>query len=198
MVFGADTDRAARYAVLLATIGIERGLLGPREADRIWGRHLFNSAALAPLVASSATVVDLGSGAGLPGIPLALARPDLRVVLLEPMARRVQFLEECVRELGLGNVTVHRGRAQDGVPVTADAVTARAVAPLAALAVLAFPLCRNDGVLYALKGAKAVAEAGELDRGGGFVSIIHNLTDADDEPATVVEVRRSNKRGRKP
>jgi 16S rRNA (guanine527-N7)-methyltransferase len=178
-------------------VGIERGLIGPREAERVWSRHLFNSAAVAPLIAASSRVVDLGSGAGLPGIPLALARPDVHVVLLEPMARRVQFLEECVDELELANVSVHRGRAEDGVPSLADAVTARAVAPLTALAALAFPLCRGDGVLLAIKGAKAGDEVAEMTRGGGFAAVVHMLTDAAGEPATVVEVRRSPKHGRK-
>ncbi|HVW80062.1 MAG TPA: 16S rRNA (guanine(527)-N(7))-methyltransferase RsmG [Mycobacteriales bacterium] len=195
--FGAAAPRATRYAQLLATVAIERGLIGPREAERIWTRHLFNSAVLGELVAPSASVVDVGSGAGLPGIPLALARPDLRVLLLEPMARRVEFLEECVAELALDNVSVRRGRAEDRLPTRADVVVARAVAPLAGLARLAFGLCRPDGVLLALKGAKAAEEVDELVRQGGFVAVRHTLTDAAGDAATVVEVRRAAKQGRK-
>jgi 16S rRNA (guanine527-N7)-methyltransferase len=113
-VFGAAVDRAAAYARLLATDGIVRGLIGPREVPRLWDRHLLNSAAIAPLVPDGARVVDVGSGAGLPGIPLALARPDLTMTLLEPLARRVAFLLECVDRLRLDNVTVVRGRAEEG------------------------------------------------------------------------------------
>jgi 16S rRNA (guanine527-N7)-methyltransferase len=189
--------RADRYAELLATAGIEQGLIGPREADRIWGRHLFNSVALAPLIAEAATVVDVGSGAGLPGIPVALARPDLRVVLLEPMARRVRFLEECLAELDLANVTVRRGRAQDGSTSLVDVALARAVAPLATLAEMALGLCQAGGVLLALKGAKAGEEVAELAGSGQFASVVHAVVDPAGEPATVVEVRRAANHGRK-
>jgi 16S rRNA (guanine527-N7)-methyltransferase len=179
------------------TVGIERGLLGPREADRVWSRHLLNSTAVASLIAPSACVVDVGSGAGLPGIPLALARPDLQVVLLEPMARRVQFLDECVVELALSNVSVHRGRAQDGMAEVADVAVARAVAPLTALAEMSLSLCRSDGALFAIKGAKAGEEVDELNRVGGFASVVRVLIDAAGEAATVVEVRRAPNHGRK-
>ncbi|HEX3900553.1 MAG TPA: 16S rRNA (guanine(527)-N(7))-methyltransferase RsmG [Mycobacteriales bacterium] len=188
---------AARYAELLTTVGIERGLIGPREADRVWSRHIFNSVAVASLIEPATSVVDVGSGAGLPGIPLALARPDVEVVLLEPMARRAQFLEECVAELELTNASVHRGRAQEGLPRLVDAVTARAVAPLAALAEMSFRLCRAGGPLFAIKGAKAAEEVAELARIGTFTAVVHALTDAAGEPATVVEVRRAPKQGRK-
>jgi 16S rRNA (guanine527-N7)-methyltransferase len=179
------------------TVGIERGLLGPREAERVWSRHMFNSVAVAPMIEPSVRVADLGSGAGLPGIPLALARPDVHVVLLEPMARRVTFLEECVDTLGLSNVSIHRGRAQDGVPGLVDTVVARAVAPLTSLADMAFALCRPDGSLLAIKGAKAGEEAVELARDARFTAVVHTLDDAAGEPATVVEVRRAPKQGRK-
>ena len=111
-LFGADVDTASAYAHLLASRGVEWGLIGPREVDRIWERHVLNSVAVSALVPEDATVVDVGSGAGLPGIPLAIARPDLRVTLLEPLQRRATFLVEVVDELGLGDrVRVIRGRA---------------------------------------------------------------------------------------
>jgi 16S rRNA (guanine527-N7)-methyltransferase len=196
--FGDNADRARGYAELLATVAVERGLIGPRETDRIWGRHMFNSAALASLIPPAVSVIDLGSGAGLPGIPIALARPDLQLVLLEPMARRVRFLEECVAELGLVNVAVRHGRAQDSAGPEADVVVARAVAALSALTVLARPLTKPRGVLLALKGAKAQAEAAALDSGGGATARIHHLVDAAGQPAIVVEVRWVDAKVRRP
>lgn len=191
-VFGAALDRAVAYAELLATEGTVRGLIGPREVPRLWDRHLLNSAAIASLVPADARVVDVGSGAGLPGIPLALVRPDLTVTLLEPLARRVTFLDECVDRLGLGNVTVVRGRAEEG-PVRrslggADVVTARAVAPLDKLAGWCLPLLRPGGLLLALKGSTAVEElaaAGPLPDAAGAT-----VTEVGDPPATVVVVTR--------
>jgi 16S rRNA (guanine527-N7)-methyltransferase len=160
-VFGSRVGRAERYAELLATSGVERGLIGPREADRIWERHLLNCAVIAEVISPEATVVDIGSGAGLPGVPLALARPDLRIALLEPMARRVQWLTEVVAELELP-ITVHRGRAEEAAVRSelggCDVVTARAVAPLGRLAGWALPLLRAGGLLVAMKGETAAAE----------------------------------------
>src|SRR5918995_972958 len=161
-VFGAALDRAVAYAEILATDGTVRGLLGPREVPRLWDRHLLNCAVVAELVPPAARVVDAGSGAGLPGIPLALARPDLTVVLLEPLARRHAFLTECVERLGLAGVAVLRGRAEEG-PIRrslagADVVTARAVAPLDRLAGWCLPLLRDGGRLLALKGDTAETE----------------------------------------
>jgi 16S rRNA (guanine527-N7)-methyltransferase len=162
-VFGDGLDRARRYAELLAGLGIERGLIGPREADRLWSRHLLNCAVLAELVPAGSRVVDIGSGAGLPGIPLALARPDLHIDLVEPLLRRSTFLAEVVADLGLTRCRVIRVRAEDGAPQVggADVATARAVAPLAKLAIWAAPLLRPGGMLLALKGSSA---AGELAR----------------------------------
>jgi 16S rRNA (guanine527-N7)-methyltransferase len=165
---------AQRYVALLATIAIERGLIGPHEVGRLWTRHLLNSAALAPLIAPDADVLDLGSGAGLPGIPLALARPDIHMTLVEPMARRVTFLLEVVAELGI-DVAVVRARAEDLAPAgaehpasrraehavthgIADVVVARALAPMRKLAALGLPLLRPGGRLLALKGVSATAE----------------------------------------
>jgi len=158
-LFGPALGLAERYADLLAGPAVERGLIGPRETARLWDRHLMNCAALAELVPHPASVIDLGSGAGLPGIVIAILVPDVRVVLLEPMARRAAFLEECVRDLRLGNATVRRGRAEDlAGELTADVVVARAVAPMQRLAGLALGLARPGGLVLALKGAGAEQE----------------------------------------
>ena len=140
--------------------GVERGLRGPREPDRIWDRHLLSSAVLAELMPARADVVDLGSGAGLPGIPLAIARPDLTVTLVEPMLRRARFLEEVVALLNLP-VQVRRARAQELPRGTSQIVVARAVAPLRELLDLALPLLRPGGALLAIKGERAEAELAE-------------------------------------
>lgn len=157
-VFGANADRAVAYEKILATRGIEWGLIGPRETERLWSRHILNSAAVAPLPAGGARVVDVGSGAGLPGIPLALARPDLEITLLEPLLRRANFLTEVVHELELGNqVTVVRGRAEE-LKDHFDVVTCRAVANLSKLLGWTAPLFLPGGVMYALKGETAAQE----------------------------------------
>lgn len=170
-VFGAELPRAQLYARLLATDGLTRGLLGPREADRLWERHLLNSAVVGELVPSDSTVTDVGSGAGLPGIPLALARPDLSVALLEPMLRRCTFLQEVLAALDLtGRVAVVRGRApedREALPFSCDYVAARAVAPLERLVSWTMPLVRPDGALLALRGLRAneeVRESGDAVR----------------------------------
>jgi 16S rRNA (guanine527-N7)-methyltransferase len=158
-VFGVRLAMAVEYARLLATDGVIRGLLGPREVPRLWDRHLLNSAVVADLIAPGATVTDVGSGAGLPGIPLALSRPDLDIVLLEPNLRRVVFLQEVIAALGLDRVRVVRSRAENSADVpVADVVVARAVAPLARLAGWCLPLVRSGGSLIALKGSQASAE----------------------------------------
>jgi 16S rRNA (guanine527-N7)-methyltransferase len=158
-IFGAAAPAAERYARQLAGPGVERGLIGPNEVPRIWERHLLNSAAVAGLVPSPCSLVDLGSGAGLPGIVLALLLPEADVTLLEPMARRAAFLEDCVSELGLDNARVCRARAEELAGTLAvDVVTARAVAPLGRLAALATGLLRPGGIVLAVKGAKAAAE----------------------------------------
>jgi len=158
-VFGDVAAKAERYAELLAGPGVERGLLGPNEVPRLWERHLLNSAAVATLIPGPCSVVDLGSGAGLPGIVLALLLPGADVTLLEPALRRTIFLEECVAELGLGNARVWRARAEQAAgELTADVVTARAVAPLDRLAALALGLLKPGGIVLAVKGAKAKAE----------------------------------------
>lgn len=158
-VFGESFDRAEEFARILVGAAVERGLLGPREVDRIWDRHLINCAVVAELLPERARVVDIGSGAGLPGIVLGIVRRDIRMTLLEPLLRRTNFLDECVRELGLTHVEVVRGRAEEYAgKLSADVVTARAVAPLDRLANWALPLLRPDGMLLALKGDRAYAE----------------------------------------
>jgi 16S rRNA (guanine527-N7)-methyltransferase len=158
-VLGDSAPRVERYAGLLAGAGVERGLLGPNEVPRLWERHLLNSAAIAELVPRPCSLVDLGSGAGLPGIVLALVLPDVEVVLLEPALRRATFLCECVADLELGNARVVRARAEQMVgEMAADVVTARAVAPLDRLAAMALGILRPGGILLAVKGVKAAAE----------------------------------------
>ena len=155
---------AVRYAELLATDGVIRGLIGPREAPRLWERHLINCAVLADVIPEGATVCDIGSGAGLPGLVLAIRRPDLRLTLVEPLLRRTTFLEEVVGELGLDNVEVVRGRADSlHGHRTFDVVTSRAVAPLARLLAWSMPLVRPDGALVAMKGSSV---EGEIEEAG--------------------------------
>jgi len=195
-VFGSRLDLAVSYAGLLVTDGVVRGLIGPREAPRIWERHLINCAVMAELVPIGASVVDVGSGAGLPGIVLAVARPDLTITLVEPLARRTAFLTEAVTKLGLDpTVTVIRGRAEDAEGIAADIVTARAVAPLDRLAGWCLPLTAVGGRLLALKGSSAAEEVAEhreaITRLGGSDPIVR-LCGAGviEPPATVVEIVR--------
>ena len=158
-VFGDALEAACRFAELLATDGVQRGLIGPRETSRLWDRHLLNCAVVAELLPRHGELVDIGSGAGLPGVVLAMLRPEMRVTLLEPMLRRSVFLEECVARLGLPNTTVVRGRAEDLVGVIkADFATARAVAPLDRLAGWAAGLLRPGGQILAIKGQSAEEE----------------------------------------
>lgn len=162
-VFGVRLPLAERYAGWLAGAGVVRGLIGPREVPRLWERHILNSAAAAPLLPEGVTVCDLGSGAGLPGLVLAIARPDLRVTLVEPLLRRTTFLDEVVRDLGLvDQVEVVRGRAEDlhGTR-TFDVVTSRAVAPLPRLLRWSMPLVAPTGLLLAMKGSSVADEVAE-------------------------------------
>jgi 16S rRNA (guanine527-N7)-methyltransferase len=168
-VFGDALPRAERYVARLAGDGVARGLIGPREVPRLWERHVLNSAAVAEAVPPGARVVDVGSGAGLPGIPLGLARPDITLTLVEPMARRVEFLEEALRDLADGETLpwrVIRGRAEEKAVVSAvgpvDVVTARAVAPLPRLVGWCRGLLRPGTQLVALVGAKAIDDLPSL------------------------------------
>jgi 16S rRNA (guanine527-N7)-methyltransferase len=150
---------AERYADLLATEGVLRGLIGPREAPRLWERHLLNSAVLAEAIPESASVCDIGTGAGLPGLVVAIARPDVRITLVEPLLRRTTFLEEVIADLGLDHVSVVRGRADDlHGQATFDVVTSRAVAPLERLLGWSMPLVAPEGALVAMKGRSAHEE----------------------------------------
>jgi 16S rRNA (guanine527-N7)-methyltransferase len=195
-ILGQAFDGAASFASMLGAEGELRGLIGPRELPRLWRRHVVNSAAVAPYLPDSGSLVDVGSGAGLPGIVLALMRPDLQVHLLEPMQRRVAWLTEVSERLELGNVVVHGARAEDMQgELLADAVTARAVAALDKLARWALPLVRLDGVLLAMKGQRAVEEvdkARKTLRTFGVTSVeVHDVDLYDDGDLTrVVEVRR--------
>jgi 16S rRNA (guanine527-N7)-methyltransferase len=157
-IYGDRFELISRYVDILRSTGVEWGLLGPREADRIWDRHILNSAALTVLIAAGSTVADVGSGAGLPGIPLALLRPDLGVTLIEPLLRRSNFLTQTVAELGVpGQIEVIRSRSEDH-PGTYEVVMARAVAPLDRLIGWCNPLRAPGGVVLALKGASAAHE----------------------------------------
>lgn len=158
-VFGENLERARRFTAALGEHGEERGLIGPLEPARLWSRHILNSAVAAPLFASGARVGDVGSGAGLPGIVLAIARPDLQWVLIEPMERRVTWLQEQKDALGLDNVEIVRARGEEWAEgAVLDAVTARAVSALKTLIPLTAPLVRVGGELVLLKGANAANE----------------------------------------
>jgi 16S rRNA (guanine527-N7)-methyltransferase len=159
-IFGEALGTVCRFAELLATDGVTRGLIGPRETERLWERHLLNCAVVAELLPERGSLVDIGSGAGLPGVVLAMLRPSLTVTLLEPLLRRSVFLQECVAELELANASVLRARAEEKAAsqVKADIATARAVAPLDRLAVWAARLLRPGGQLLAIKGQSAAEE----------------------------------------
>jgi len=148
----------SQYVDILTSRGNVWGVLGPREADRIWERHILNSVSIADLIPSGASVSDIGSGAGLPGLPVAILRPDLHVTCVEPLLRRVTFLTEAVAELGLADrVDIIRGRAED-LTVRFDAVMSRALAPLAKLAGWCSPLMAESGQILAIKGQSAFDE----------------------------------------
>ena len=200
-VFGARLERAQRYAEILAGAGIERGLLGPREVDRLWDRHLFNSAAVAELWTTVSAVADIGSGAGLPGIPLALARPDLRVTLIEPLLRRAS---SCARwwTISVWTSTVVRGRAEESdvrqQVGEMDAVVSRAVASLDKLTKWSMPLLREDGRMLAMKGERAEDEsrgapACDGSLGAVDVRVVRCGVDYLNPPATVVVARRGKR-----
>lgn len=157
-LFGDRISAAERYVAHLATTGVDWGLIGPREVPRLWERHVLNCAVLAELLPDEATVIDVGSGAGLPGIPLALARPDARITLVEPLERRCAWLHRVIDDLGLP-ITVARARAEEVAGhLTADVVTARAVAALPKLARWLVPLLGPGGVVLAMKGRSAAEE----------------------------------------
>ncbi|MGW0026604.1 16S rRNA (guanine(527)-N(7))-methyltransferase RsmG [Rhodococcus sp. NPDC003383] len=205
-VFGERFALAQEYHRSLSTDGVERGLIGPREVPRLWDRHLLNCAVLGELIEKDESVVDVGSGAGLPGIPLAIARPDLHITLVEPLLRRSVYLAEFVETHGLANVLVVRGRAeQPGVLQEAggaDVVTSRAVAPLAKLAKWSLPLIRVGGRMLALKGSSAAEEIerdrDELERlGAGHLEVLECGVGLLETPTIVVKAERMARQPRR-
>jgi 16S rRNA (guanine527-N7)-methyltransferase len=196
-VFSDALPVAEAYAELLATDATLRGLIGPREVPRLWERHLLNCALVTDLVPDGATVCDIGSGAGLPGIVMAIRRPDLHITLVEPLLRRTTFLDETVARLGLGNVSVHRGRATDlhGQHLF-DVVTSRAVAPMAQLSEWSLPLIGSGGLFLAMKGSSVQAELDSATKvitahRGEVLGIAELGGDFLDPPVRVVRVLKS-------
>ncbi|MGH3444427.1 MAG: 16S rRNA (guanine(527)-N(7))-methyltransferase RsmG [Nocardioidaceae bacterium] len=193
-MFAASLSHIEAYAALLCDDGVTRGLIGPREVPRIWERHLLNCGLLSEAIPQGAEICDVGSGAGLPGLVLALLRPDLRVSLVEPLQRRATFLSEACERLHASNVEVIRARAEDlHGERDFEVVTARAVAPLARLVGWAVPLVRPTGVLLAMKGARAAEEVSDARRAlrklrAGQVSVATYGTGIIDPPTTVVRV----------
>ncbi|SEM23044.1 16S rRNA (guanine527-N7)-methyltransferase [Rhodococcus maanshanensis] len=201
-LFGDRLELAEKYHLSLATDGVERGLIGPREVPRLWERHLLNCAVIGELIAEGESVVDVGSGAGLPGIPLAIARPDLRVTLVEPLLRRSVYLAEFAESVGL-DILVVRGRAeQPGVIKEvggADVVTSRAVAPLEKLARWSMPLIHEGGRMLAMKGSSAAEEisrdrASLTRMGAGKLEIVECGVDLLPTPTIVVRAERVSRR----
>lgn len=193
-VFGDRLPVAQRYVQHLASSGIERGLIGPREIPRLWERHVLNCAVVQELIEQGATVADVGSGAGLPGLCLAIARPDLSLTLIEPLERRVIWLTEVVEDLGLENVDIMRSRAEQAVGyVEADYVTARAVSALVGLLDITLPILRGTGQLLALKGRTATEEITKAKKklnkyGARKTEILLAGENLLEEPTTVVRV----------
>ena len=189
-MFSSHLETVQRYVGYLSTAGVERGLIGPREVPRLWERHILNSAVVMPRIPRGATVADVGTGAGLPGLVWAIARPDLSVTLIEPLLRRTVFLEEMCDKLELDNVRVVRARAED-VHEEYDVVTARAVAALEKLGRWCLPLVRKGGVLLALKGRTAQQEMDAatktLNKLGATTIVVTTYGDLE-VPTTVVEV----------
>ncbi|WP_417220276.1 16S rRNA (guanine(527)-N(7))-methyltransferase RsmG [Arthrobacter sp.] len=194
LVFGPRMSIASRYVEHLATSGMERGLLGPREVPRLWSRHVLNCAVVADLIPEGAEVADVGSGAGLPGLTFAIARPDLTLTLIEPLERRCIWLNEVVEDLDLDNVTVYRSRAEQAIEhVKADVVTARAVSALSNLARLTIPLLHGEGQVLAIKGRSAAEEVQKASKilrklGSRNTEVVTAGAGVLDEPTTVVRI----------
>jgi 16S rRNA (guanine527-N7)-methyltransferase len=192
-IYGAEFPAINRYVDILRSTAVDWGLLGPREAERLWDRHILNSAALSGLIAADIAVADVGSGAGLPGIPLAILRPDLRVTLIEPLLRRSTFLTQTVEELQISDrVEVVRSRAEDHRQ-NYQIVVARALAPLDRLIGWCNPLRAPDGVILALKGSSAadeIAAAGrQLQAAQLQAEVLEVRAHPDVLSATVVRLR---------
>ena len=172
--FKGGSDQIQAYAQILKTTGIERGLIGPKEGDRIWQRHMANCLPITTLIPQGVRVADIGSGAGLPGIVIALARPDLKVTLIEPLQRRVDFLNEVISELHLP-VEVIRGRAEI-VKKQFEVVTARAVAPLEKLMQISWQMIPRGGCLLAIKGEQAEVELSTTKLKKGATAKLHQIS----------------------
>jgi 16S rRNA (guanine527-N7)-methyltransferase len=197
-LFGPQLSLAEAYAELLRTTGLIRGLIGPREVPRLWERHLLNCAVVSDLLPPASRTADLGSGAGLPGLVLAIRRPDLSVTLVEPLLRRATFLQEAVDQLGLANVQVRRARAEElHGRARFSAVTARAVAPLSRLLGWSMPLVEPGGSLLAMKGSSAEAEVADaadvLQRWDTHAEVLTVGDSVISPPATVVRVVASDR-----
>ncbi|MGG5259017.1 16S rRNA (guanine(527)-N(7))-methyltransferase RsmG [Phycicoccus avicenniae] len=196
-VFGERVELAERFVAILADTGVSHGLIGPREVPRLWERHVLNCAVIEDAFPLHASLVDVGSGAGLPGVALAIARPDLTVHLVEPMLRRTTWLAGVVDGLGLHNVTVHRGRAEEVAgSVSAPWVTARAVARLDKLARWCVPLLDEGGTLVAMKGRTAAEELAETARSLARAGLTAGRVTAHggavlDEPVLTVDLDRA-------
>lgn len=206
-VFGDRLPIARHYAALLAGAGVERGLIGPREVERLWERHLLNCAAVGELLEAGERVADIGSGAGLPGIPMAIVRPDVSMILVEPLLRRSEFLREAIAELDLPGVEVVRGRAEDppvrDVAGDCDVVTSRAVASLDKIGRWSLPLLRKGGRMLAMKGERAQAEVDEhrsamARLGANDVRVVRCGVNYLTPPATVVLALRGDPVTRRP
>ena len=192
-VFGEQLDVAVAYAGLLAGTGVDHGLIGPREVPRLWERHLLNCAVVADLIVPNARVADIGSGAGLPGLVLAIVRPDLHVTLVEPLQRRVTWLDSTVEALDLRNVEVRRARAQNAADLAVDVVCSRAVARLSQLIGWSLPLLCDGGTMLALKGASAneeLQDAEQVLRRAGVTSndVVQCGVGLVEPPTTVIRV----------
>ena len=186
--FQGGSDQIQTYADLLTGPGIERGLIGPKEGDRIWQRHIANCIPITTLIPNGVRVADIGSGAGLPGIVIALARPDLKLTLIEPLSRRVDFLNEVIKELGL-SIEVIRARSEV-VKKQFEIVTARAVAPLERLISISWHMIPRGGSLLAIKGESAQEELDKSKLKKGSTAQLHQINLPNLPVARVVEVRK--------
>jgi 16S rRNA (guanine527-N7)-methyltransferase len=186
--FKGREDQIQRYAELLKGAGIERGLIGPKEGDRIWERHIANCIPITTILPENVRLVDIGSGAGLPGIVIALARPDLKVTLVEPLQRRVDFLNEVVAELGIP-VEVIRGRAER-VKKQFEIVTARAVAPLEKLINISWHMIPKGGSLMAMKGESAAEEMAATTLKKGSTAELHEISLPNLPIARIIQVKK--------
>ena len=198
-IFGDNLEKAIAYHESLATDGSVRGFIGPREVPRLWDRHILNCGVIGEAMDEGISVADIGSGAGLPGMPLAIARPDLNITLIEPLLKRSVYLNEVKEALNLDNVTVIRGRAEEKVVRKqvglVDIVTSRAVAPLGKLATWSLPLVKIGGRMVAMKGSSVEEEiergAKEIRKAGGTDIKVYTVGEALlSEPTTLISIRR--------